>query len=62
MTAVPTSLYVAAAADALSELGRFYQSKGPRARLNDSTKDSVLAHLAAVEAALPEEERSLLGF
>ncbi len=50
------------AADALSELGRFYQAKGPRARLNAATQQSVLQHLAAVEAALPEEEKSLLGF
>jgi hypothetical protein len=49
-------------ADAISELGRFYQAKGPRARLDTSTRDSILAHLAAVEAGLPEEEKSLLGF
>lgn len=48
--------------DAISELGRFYQAKGPRARLDTSTRDSILAHLAAVEAGLPEEEKSLLGF
>ncbi|KAF8055488.1 tmcC [Scenedesmus sp. PABB004] len=46
---------------ALSELGRFYQRAGPRSRLDEATKSSVLAHLAAVEAALPAEEKSLLG-
>jgi hypothetical protein len=47
---------------ALSELGRFYQAAGPRSRLSEEVKGSVLAHLDAVEAALPPEEKSLLGF
>eukprot|EP00878_Enallax_costatus_P015383 GHUV01016114.1.p1 GENE.GHUV01016114.1~~GHUV01016114.1.p1 ORF type:complete len:198 (+),score=26.86 GHUV01016114.1:98-691(+) len=46
---------------AISELGRFYQKNGPRSRLDASTKDSILGHLAAVEAALPPEEKSLIG-
>jgi hypothetical protein len=49
-------------AGALSELGRFYQAAGPRSRLSEEVKGSVLAHLDAVEAALPAEEKSLLGF
>lgn len=50
-----------AAVAALSELGRFYQKNGPRSRLDESTKDKILEHLATVEAALPPEEKSLLG-
>lgn len=46
----------------LSELGRFYQSAGPRSRLSAEVKGRVLQRLAAVEAALPEQEKSLLGF
>jgi hypothetical protein len=49
-------------ADAIYQLGRFYQTKGPRARLDEATRDNILGHLAAVEAALPPEEKSLLGF
>eukprot|EP00879_Flechtneria_rotunda_P005315 GHRR01005602.1.p1 GENE.GHRR01005602.1~~GHRR01005602.1.p1 ORF type:complete len:208 (+),score=88.86 GHRR01005602.1:136-759(+) len=46
---------------ALSQLGRFYQKNGSRSRLDDATRQSVLSHLAAVEASLPEEPKSLLG-
>lgn len=62
---LPTALPLACRhclTEAISELGRFYQAKGPRARLDTPTRDSILAHLAAVEAGLPEEEKSLLGF
>jgi hypothetical protein len=48
--------------EAISELGAFYQAAGPRARLSEATKTSVLRHLAAVDDALPAEEESLLGF
>jgi hypothetical protein len=47
---------------ALSELGRFYQANGPRSRLSEEVKGHVLCHLAAAEAALPPQEKSLLGF
>eukprot|EP00775_Hariotina_reticulata_P001353 gene1353-1694_t len=47
---------------AIAELGRFYQRNGPRSRLTEETRRSVLAHLAVVKSALPEEEKSLMGF
>lgn len=41
---------------ALTALGRFYGSKGQRARLDAGTAEAVLASLAAAEDALPPEE------
>jgi hypothetical protein len=48
-------------AGALSELGTYYQKNGPRSRLSAEAAAGVLAHLDAVEAALPPEQKGLLG-
>jgi hypothetical protein len=50
-------------ADALGELGAFYQQAGPRSRLPDDVRESVLKHLADAEQALPQQEKrdSILG-
>lgn len=50
-------------ADALSQLGAFYQKAGPRARLSDDVRELVLQRLAEAEAALPawQERGSILG-
>jgi hypothetical protein len=45
----------------LGELGQFYMRNGSRSRLSDEVRESVLQHLEAVRAALPEEPKSLLG-
>jgi hypothetical protein len=41
---------------ALTSLGRFYGSRGQRARLDAATAEAVLSALAAAEDALPPEE------
>ena len=46
---------------ALRELGAFYQTNGPRARLTGDAAAAVRARLDAVEAALPPEKKGLLG-
>lgn len=40
----------------IQELGQFYQKNGQRARMNLGTGRSILDHLDAAEAALPERE------
>lgn len=47
---------------AIAELGAFYGRAGPRAAVTREVRESVLAHLARAEAALPPAEKGLLGF
>ncbi|KXZ54350.1 hypothetical protein GPECTOR_5g431 [Gonium pectorale] len=41
--------------EALAELGEFYMAYGQRTKLSTPVRDSVLKHLAAARAAIPEE-------
>jgi hypothetical protein len=47
---------------AIAELGAFYGKAGPRAAVTREVRESVLAHLARAEAALPPAEKGVLGF
>jgi hypothetical protein len=46
---------------ALQGLGSFYQKNGPRSRLTDAAAAEIRGHLDKVEAALPPEQKGILG-
>ena len=45
--------------DTVNELGAFYRKAGPRSKLSEEAKDSILAHLDRIEASLKTSSTSI---